>query len=84
MVASTTMVTKTLAAIVLLICLVLLARMLLPAATVRRLDRAAAQAWWRTRELWQRVRHWRRLRRVDAEREAREAIERASRKRTLH
>lgn len=78
------MITQTLAAAVLLICLVLLARMVLPESWVRRLDRAGQIALWRAREAWNRLRHWRRVRRADAEREAREAIERASRKRTLH
>jgi hypothetical protein len=78
------MIEKTFAAIVLLICLALLARMVLPAKLVHRIDRAGQHVLWRLRYAWNRVRHWRRVRRADAEREAREAIERASRKRTLH
>ncbi len=78
------MIEKGLAVAVLLICLVLLVRMLLPAAQQRWLDHAGRQAWWRMRHAWNRVRHWRRVKRADAAREARDAIERASRKRTLH
>lgn len=78
------MIEKGLAVAVLVICLALLVRMVLPAAQQRRLDRAGQHAWWRVRHAWNRVRHWRRVRRADAAREARDAIERASRKRTLH
>jgi hypothetical protein len=78
------MIEKAFAAIVLAICLVLLVRMVLPAAQQRRLDRAGQTVWWRLRYLGNRLRHWRRVKRADAAREARDAIERAQRKRTLH
>ncbi|MFO1216807.1 MAG: hypothetical protein U1E89_00320 [Burkholderiaceae bacterium] len=78
------MIEKALAAVVLVICLALLVRMVLPAAQRRRVDRAAQHAWWRLRYAGNRIRHWRRVKRADAMREAKEAIERAQRKRTLH
>jgi hypothetical protein len=78
------MIEKAFAGVVLLICLVLLVRMVLPAAHQRRMDRAGQAVWWRLRYIGNRLRHWRRVKRADAAREAREAIERAQRKRTLH
>lgn len=78
------MIEKAFAGVVLLICLVLLLRMVLPAAQQRQMDRAGQHVWWRLRYIGNRLRHWRRVKRADAAREAREAIERAQRKRTLH
>ena len=78
------MIEKAFAIVVLVVCLALLVRMVLPSAQRQRLDRAGHRVWWQIRHGWNRLRHWRRVRRADAAREAREAIERASRKRTLH
>lgn len=78
------MIQQAFAIVVLAVCIVLLVRMVLPPQQRHRLDRAGHRAWWQVRHSWNRVRHWRRVRRADAAREAREAIERASRKHTLH
>ncbi len=78
------MIEKALAAAVLVICAALLLRMVLPAEQQRRADRAAQHLWWRLRYIGNRLRHWRRVKRADAMREAKDAIERAQRKRTLH
>jgi hypothetical protein len=78
------MIEKALAAAVLVICAALLLRMVLPAEQQRRADRVAKHVWWRLRYVGNRLRHWRRVKRADAMREAKEAIERASKKRTLH
>jgi hypothetical protein len=78
------MIEKTLAFVVLCICIALLARMLLRPAQRERLDAAAQHVWWRCRDAAQRIARRPRVSRTDAAREAREAIERASRKRTLH
>lgn len=77
-------------AVVAAICFAMLARLLLPRAWRDRLDLEAQRAWWRIKGAFARLRRRRRPRPVrtteaDAEREAREAIERAARrKRTLH
>lgn len=79
------MIQKSLAAIVLLLCLLMLVRMLLKPAQRARADRAAQRAWWWCRDLVQRLTRRPRISRADAQREAREAIERAARKKkNLH
>jgi hypothetical protein len=47
-------------------------------------DASAQRCWWWCRDTAQRIVHRPRVKRSDAAREAQEAIERASRKRTLH
>jgi hypothetical protein len=78
------MIEKTLAVVVLCICIALLARMLLRQGQRERLDAAAQRGWWWCRDAVQRIARRTRVNRTDAAREAQEAIERASRKRTLH
>ncbi len=74
-----------LVALVAAICIGGLIRVLLPSAQRERLDLGAQSAWWRIKAAFARLRRRRpNISRADAEREAREAIERASRKRTLH
>lgn len=78
------MIAKSLAAVVLVMCLVMLARMLLRPAQRSRVDRAAQRAWWWCRDAPRRLVHRWRANPADAQREAREAIERAARKKKLH
>lgn len=79
------MIEKSLAAIVLVLCLLMLVRMLLKPGQRARADRTAQRAWWWCRDLWQRLARRPRISRADAQREAREAIERAARKKkNLH
>lgn len=78
------MIEKTLAFFVLCICIALLARMLLRPGQRERVDAAAQRGWWWCRDAARRIVRRPRVNRTDAAREAREAIERASRKRTLH
>jgi len=78
------MIEKTLSVVVLAICVALLVRMLLRPGQQQRLDRAARHTWWWCRDRVLRVVRRPRVNRSDAGREAQQAIERASRKRTLH
>ena len=76
---------KAFAAIVVLACLVALVRMLLPARQRARVDRAAQRSWWWCRDAFTRLRRRPRVSSADAQRQAREAIERAARrKKNLH
>jgi len=76
---------KPFAAVILLMCLAMLVRMLLPQRLRSRVDRAAQRGWWWTRDALARLRHRPRISSADAQREAREAIERAAqRKKKLH
>jgi hypothetical protein len=78
------MIEKSLAAVILAMCLVMLVRMLMRPAQRSRADRAAQRAWWWCRDAALRLVHRRRANPADAQREAREAIERAARKKKLH
>ena len=79
------MIEKSFAAIVLIICLGLLARMMLRPHVRSRIDRTAQRAWWWCRDAVSRLRHRPRISSADAQRQAREAIERAARrKKNLH
>jgi len=76
---------KLLAAVILAMCVAMLVRMLLRPAQRARIDRALQRGWWWCRDAVQRLTRRRRVRSADAQREAREAIERAARKkRNLH
>lgn len=76
---------KLLAAVILAMCAGALVRMLLRPAQRARLDRRLQRSWWWCRDAAQRLVRRRRVRSADAQREAREAIERAARKkRNLH
>jgi hypothetical protein len=76
---------KLFATVMLALCAGALVRMLLRPAQRSRLDRALQRAWWWCRDAVQRLMRRRRVRSADAQREAREAIERAARKkRNLH
>jgi len=78
------MIEKPLAAVILLMCLAMLVRMVLPRALRARLDRSLQRAWWWSRDALARLRR-RRVSRADAQRQARDAIERAARrKKNLH
>ncbi|HEX6018370.1 MAG TPA: hypothetical protein VFZ28_09735 [Burkholderiaceae bacterium] len=78
------MIEKPLAAVILLMCLAMLVRMALPRALRARVDRSLQRAWWWTRDAFVRLRR-RRVSRADAQRQARDAIERAARrKKKLH
>jgi hypothetical protein len=58
--------------------------MLLRPAQRTRVDRSLQRSWWWCRDAVQRLARRRRVRSADAQREAREAIERAARKKKLH
>ncbi len=76
---------KAFAAVVLLMCLAALVRMLLPARQRARFDRALQRSWWWCRDAFTRLRRRPRVSSADAQRQAREAIERAARrKKNLH
>ena len=76
---------KLFAAVILAMCAAALARMLLRPAQRARLDRRLQRSWWWCRDAVQRLLRRRRVSSADAQREAREAIERAARKkRNLH
>ncbi len=76
---------KIVAAVILAMCAAALVRMLLRPAQRTRVDRALQRAWWWCRDAVQRLARRRRVSSADAQREAREAIERAARKkRNLH
>jgi len=76
---------KSFAAVVLLMCLAALVRMLLPARLRVRIDRALQRSWWWCRDAFTRLRRRPRVSSADAQRQAREAIERAARrKKNLH
>jgi hypothetical protein len=78
------MIEKTFAIVVLAICIALLARMLLSPGQRQRVDASARRCWWWCRDMAERIVRRPRVKRSDAAREAQEAIDRASRKRTLH
>ena len=68
-------------------CAAALLRMLLRPAQRARVDRSLQRSWWWCRDALQRLLRRRRVRSADAQREAREAIERAARrksKKNLH
>jgi hypothetical protein len=76
---------KLLAAVILLLCAGALLRMLLRPAKRARVDRSLQRGWWWCRDAVQRLVRRGRVRSADAQREAREAIDRAARKkRNLH
>ncbi|HEY6511306.1 MAG TPA: hypothetical protein VI032_04970 [Burkholderiaceae bacterium] len=76
---------KSFAAIVLLMCLFALVRMMLRPRLRSRVDRALQRSWWWCRDAFARLRRRPRVSSADAQREAREAIERAARrKKNLH
>ena len=77
---------KPLAAVILIMCLAMLVRMVLPAPLRARVDRSLQRAWWWCRDAVGRLRRRPRINSADAQREAREAIERAARrnKKNLH
>jgi hypothetical protein len=76
---------KILPAVILAMCAAALVRMLLRPAQRTRVDRAFQRGWWWCRDAVQRLLRRRRVSSADAQREAREAIERAARKkRNLH
>lgn len=79
------MMEKSFAAVVLIMCLVMLVRMLLRPHLRARADRAVQRAWWWCRDAVGRLRRRPRISSADAQRQAREAIERAARrKKNLH
>ncbi|HSB99558.1 MAG TPA: hypothetical protein VLE45_06545 [Burkholderiaceae bacterium] len=77
---------KPFAAVILIMCLAMLVRMALPIRLRTRVDRSLQRAWWWCRDAVGRLRRRRRVNSADAQREAREAIERAARrnKKNLH
>lgn len=76
---------KLFAGLILAMCAAALVRMLLRPAQRARLDRSLQRSWWWCRDAVQRLLRRRRVSSTDAQREAREAIERAARKkRNLH
>ena len=79
------MIETSLAAIVLLMCLAMLLRMMLGPRQRARIDRSLQRAWWWGRDAVTRVRRRPRVNSAEAQRQAREAIERAARrKKNLH
>ena len=79
------MIEKSFAAIVLLMCLLMLARMMLRPRLRARVDRSLQRAWWWCRDAVARLRYRRRISSDEARRQARDAIERAARrKKNLH
>jgi len=76
---------KSFAAAILILCLAALVRMLLPSRLRMRVDLALQRAWWWCRVAFARLRHRPKISSADAQRQAREAIERAARrKKNLH
>ena len=76
---------KLFAGVILAICAAALVRMLLHPPQRARLDRRLQRSWWWCRDAVQQLLRRRRVNSADAQREAREAIERAARKkRNLH
>jgi len=75
---------KLFAAVILALCVGALLRMLLRPAQRARVDRVLQRSWWWCRDAVQRLARRRRVRSADAQRAAREAIERAARKKNLH
>jgi hypothetical protein len=75
---------KLFAAVILALCAGALVRMLLRPAQRARVDRSLQRSWWWCRDAVQRLARRRRVRSADAQRAAREAIERAARKNKLH
>jgi hypothetical protein len=76
---------KSFAAIVLLMCVLALVRMMLRPRLRSRVDRALQRSWWWCRDAFGRLRRRPRVSPADAQRQAREAIERAARrKKNLH
>jgi len=79
------MMEKSFAAIVLIMCLAMLVRMMLRPWQRARVDRAVQRSWWWCRDALARLRRRPRINSADAQRQAREAIERAARrKKNLH
>jgi hypothetical protein len=79
------MIEKSFAVAILAMCLVMLVRMLLRPGPRARLDRSAQRAWWWSRDAVVRLFRRTRISSADAQREARDAIERAARKKNkLH
>jgi len=76
---------KLFAAVIVIMCLAALLRMLLPAHVRARVDRKLQSSWWWCRDAFTHLRRRPRVSSADAQREAREAIERAARrKKNLH
>jgi hypothetical protein len=76
---------KLFAGVILAMCAAALVRMLMRPAQRARLDRTLQRSWWWCRDAVQRLLRRRRVNSADAQREAREAIDRAARKkRNLH
>jgi hypothetical protein len=76
---------KSFAAIILIMCLAMLVRMMLRPRLRARVDRAVQRSWWWCRDALTRLRRRPRISSADAQRQAREAIERAARrKKNLH
>jgi len=78
------MIEKSFAAVILAMCLVMLLRMMLRAPTRARLDRKVQRVWWWCRDAVQRLVRRRRADSAEAQKQARDAIERAARKKKLH
>lgn len=79
------MIEKSFAAIILAMCVLALLRMLLRPRQRARVDRMLQRAWWWCRDAVSRLRRRPRVSAADAQREARDAIERAARrKKNLH
>jgi len=74
------MIEKSFAALVLATCVLALLRMLLRPRQRARVDRALQRAWWWCRDAALRLRRRPRVSAADAQRKAREAIERAARR----
>ena len=81
---STRMPEKLFAAVILVLCAGALVRMMLRPAQRARVDRTLRRSWWWCRDAVQQLARRRRVRSDDAQREAREAIERAARKKKMH
>jgi len=76
---------KSFAAVVLIMCAVMLVRMALRPRLRARVDRAVQRTWWWCRDAVARLRRRPRISSADAQRQAREAIDRAARrKKNLH
>jgi hypothetical protein len=72
---------KSFAAIILIMCLAMLVRMMLRPRLRARVDRAVQRSWWWCRDALTRLRRRPRISNADdAQRQAREAIERAARR----
>ena len=74
------MIEKAFAALILFVCLAMLVRMMLSPRLRARVDRSLQRAWWWTRDAFTRLRRRPRISSADAQRQAREAIERAARR----